>query len=280
MIPAARLKSNMQFNRNLGDLIEVMKLAATSQFNQFRLREEPVADFIQQLDEVFGVLLSSGLKSSLLTPKESLPSLILLVSSDEGFLGESNFLLTNKLLDIRKPQDSIVCVGEQGANYLREIEVNFSFFESPGEKIDPERLAKIRDYIFKQYLNAHVGKVYVVYSRFINITSQQAELEALLPLTQEASVKEKPLHNLLIEPDTESVIKGWIKLWLDFRFYQIFWSAKLAEFAARIMHLEGSVQELGKINTHLRMEYFKYLHSLSDKCIRELSASRLLEKNR
>jgi F-type H+-transporting ATPase subunit gamma len=280
MIPAGRLKTNMQFNRNLGDLIEVMKLAATTQFNQFRLREEPVADFIQQLDEVFGVLFSSGAKSSLLTPKESLPSLILLVSSDEGFLGELNFLLVNKLLDMRRPQDNIVCVGEQGAHYLRELEVNFSFFDSPGEKIDPEKLAKIRDYIFKQYLSAQVGKVYVVYSRFINITSQATELEALLPLSQDQSSARKPLVNLLIEPDVESVIKGWIKVWLDFRFYQIFWSAKLAEFAARIMHLEGSVQELGKINTHLRMEYFKYLHGLSDKSIRELSASRILEKNR
>jgi ATP synthase F1 gamma subunit len=279
MIPAGRLKSNMQFNRNLGDLIEVMKLAATTQFNRFRLREEPGANFIQQLDEVLGVMFSLGISSDLLTPKESLPALILLVSSDEGFLGELNFLLVNKLMDMKRPQDSVVCVGEQGAHYLREIEVNFSFFDSPGEKIDSEKIGKIRDYIFKQYLNSTVGKVYVVYSRFINITSQQTELEALLPLSQGASFTEKPLHNLLIEPDAQSVIKGWIKLWLDFRFYQIFWSSKLAEFGARIMHLEGSVQELGKINTHLRMEYFKYLHGLSDKSIRELSASRLLEKN-
>ena len=280
MIPAGRLKSNMQFNRNLGDLIEVMKLAATTQFNQFRLREEPALDFIHQLDEVFGVLLASGVKSDLLTPNESLPALILVVSSDEGFLGELNFLLVNKLLDIKRPQDNVVCVGEQGAHYLREIEVNFSFFDSPGEKVDPERLGKIRDHILKQYLSRAVGRVYVIYSRFVNITSQQTELEALLPLAQESSFSGKQLSNLLIEPDARSVIKGWIKFWLDFRFYQIFWSAKLAEFAARIMHLEGSVQELGKINTHLRMEYFKYLHGLSDKSIRELSASRLLEKNK
>ena len=269
----------MKFNRNLGDLIEVMKLAATTQFNQFRLREEPGADFIRQFDEVFGVLLSSGISSDLLTPNESLPALILLVSSDEGFLGESNFLLVNKLMDIKRPQDSVVCVGEQGAYYLRELKVKFSFFDSPGERIDSEKIGKIRDYIFKQYLNRLVGKVYVVYSRFINITSQQTELEALLPLAQEASFTGKPLRNLLIEPDAQSVIEGWIKLWLDFRFYQISWSSKLAEFGARIIHLEGSVQELGKINTHLRMEYFKYLHGLSDKSIRELSASRLLEKN-
>ena len=279
MIPVARLKSNLQFNKNLGDLVEVMKLAATSQFNQFRLRAEPSGDFIRLLDEVFGVLFSSGAISDLLTPKDNLPSLLLLVSSDEGFLGELNFLLVNKLLNSRKQQDFIVVTGQQGANYLRETQINFSFFDSPGEKIDAQLLAGIRDYLLGQYLGRKVGRVYVVYSRFLNITSQQVELETLLPLSGSGGVS-RPLPHLLIEPDAEKVIEGWAKSWLDFRLFQIFWSAKLSEFAARIMHLEGSVQELGKINSHLHMEYFKYLHGLSDKSIRELTAARLIGKEK
>jgi len=280
MIPIGKLKTNMQFNKDLGDLIEVMKLAATTQFNQFRQHAEPSMDFIRQLDEVFGVLLASGISSDLLTPKEELPSLILLVSSDEGFLGELNFLLVNKLMDIRTAQDSIICVGNQGANYLKEIEVGFSYFDSPGEKIDNVLSGKVRDHIFKEYLSGAFGRVYVIYSSFINITSQQIELERLLPLEQGTGASLPVVRDLLVEPSIRSVIGGWIKVWLDFRLYQIFWSSKLAEFAARIMHLEGSVQELGKINSHLRMEYFKYLHGLSDKSIRELSAARILEKHK
>ena len=280
MIPIGKLKTNMQFNKDLGDLIEVMKLAATSQFNQFRSHQEPSTDFVRQLDEVFGALGSAGIPSDLLTINESLPSLILLVSSDEGFLGELNFLLVNRLLDIRGRQDKIIVTGNQGAAYLKEIEVDFLFFESPGEKINSGKMGKVRDYIFEQYLSRAVGRVYVIYSSFISITSQQIELETLLPLAQASVPSARPLRDLLLEPNARSVIEGWIKVWLDFRFYHIFWSSKLAEFAARIMHLEGSVQELGKINSHLRMEYFKYLHGLSDKSIRELSAARILQKNK
>jgi len=84
---------------------------------------------------------------------------------------------------------------------------------------------------------------------------------------------------ILIEPNIKSVLEGWIKLWLDFRFYYIFWSSKLAEYAARITHLEGSTQELTRINQHLHLEYFKYLHGLSDKSIRELFAARVMRRN-
>jgi ATP synthase F1 gamma subunit len=278
MIPIGKLKSNLEFNKNLGDLVEVMKMASTLQFNQFRLKKEPLDEPLHWLDDVFWALVSSGVKSDLLTGKDDLPALFVVVTSDEGFLGESNFLLINKLFLARRAQDHIACIGQQGENYLKEAQVDFSFFDSPGDKIDAVRLIAVRDFILKQYLKRSVGKVYIIFSRFVNIAMQQTEMETLLPLPKAQGSALKPIRNLLIEPDPSSVIEGWIKIWLDFRLYQLFWSSKLAELAARIMHLEGSVQELGKINSHLRREYFKYLHGLSDKSIRELSAGRLLRK--
>jgi len=280
MIPVGRLKQNLQFNKNFGDLVEVMKLTATLQFNQFRLKKEPSEDFIHLLEDVFGVLLSLEEKNDLLFPKNELPSLLILISSEEGFLGELNFLLTSKLLGAKRQFDEIACVGAQGANYLRDIRLDFSFFDSPGEKFEPEKLAKLSAFVASKYLKRQVGSVFVIYPRFMSITLQQAEMEELLPLSKDFSAENKPIQQLLVEPDLESVIEGWVRSWLSFKFFQIFWSSRLAELAARIMHLEGSVQEMMKLNNHLRMEYFKYLHGLSDRSIRELTAARLLEKER
>ena len=254
-----------------------MKLTATLQFNQFRLKKEPSNDFIRLLEEVFSALLSLKDPNDLLAPKTELPALYVLISSEEGFLGELNFMLVNRLLGVRHQKDEIVCVGQQGANYLSDLNLKFSFFDSPGEKFDSEQLNKLNEFIAEKYLKRQIGGVFVVYPRFTSITLQQAEAEELLPLTK-SSVGNAPVKNFLVEPDLESVIEGWVKCWLAFKFFQIFWSSRLAELAARIMHLEGSFQEMTKINSHLRMEYFKYLHGLSDRSIRELTAARLLEK--
>ena len=280
MIPVGKLKSNLQFNNNLGDLVEVMKLAATLQFNQFRLKAEPSAEFIRLLDSLFGELSGAGIDSSLFDARDDLPALLVLVSSDEGFLGELNFLLVNSLLDARGKDDIIACTGKQGASYLEEVNVEFSFFDSPGDKIESKDLAALRDYILGQYLNNKAGRVYIVYPKFISITVQQVETEALLPLPRDSESRKAVNTRLLVEPGFQPVLEGWIKSWLDFRLYQIFWSSKLSEYAARIMHLEGSVQELRKINSRLNMEYFKYLHGLSDRSIRELTAARILGKNK
>lgn len=278
MIPIGKLKQNLLFNKNLGDLVEVMKMAATSQFNQFRVHQEPAEKFSILLNSAYSALPVDVTTNKFFKPRENLPGLIVLVSSDGGFLGEQNTLLINRLLDAKGKQDEIVVLGQQGINYLNEAKISFISFESPGDKLNTLKIGALRDYLSKRYFKQEISRVTVIYSKFINITAQQTEIERLLPLER----KENVVHQgkeILIEPSIKLVLEGWIKLWLDFRFYHIFWSSKLAEFAARIMHLEGSVQELTKINQNLRMEYFKYLHGLSDKSIRELSAARMVRRN-
>ncbi len=253
-------------------------MAATLQFNQFRVHQEPTESFYALLNAAYSSIPLDISTGSFFNPPENLPGLIVLVSSDGGFLGELNTLLINRLLDSKRKQDEIIVLGQQGINYLNEAKIGFKSFESPGDKLETPKMGVLRDYLAKRYFNQEISRVTVIYSKFINITTQQPEIENLLPLERKENVVRKG-KEILIEPDIKAVLEGWIKLWLDFRFYHIFWSSKLAEYAARIMHLEGSVQELTKINHHLRMEYFKYLHGLSDKSIRELSAARVVRRN-
>lgn len=279
MIPIAKLKHNLDFNKNLGELIEVMKLAATSQFNQFRNRQEPGFEFLSPLEAAFNCIPRDRLNHFLFTPPAGLPSAIVLISSDEGFLGELNTFLVNKVLELRKEDDRIFVLGQQGANYLEDLKINFIKLAAPSEKIGYSHAQAIRDNVLKYYLKKKIGKVYIIYARFINITLQQVEAQVLLPLPGSSIAQAGAQKEVILEPDFNAVIEGWVKLWVGFRIYQALWSAKLAEFAARIMHLEGSIQELNRINQHLKLEYFKYMHAVSDKTIREISSSRILWKH-
>lgn len=278
MIPIGKLKQNLLFNKNLGNLIEVMKMAATLQFNQFRLLQEPAENFSVLLNSAYSAIPLDSSTNSFFNPPANLPGLLVLVSSDGGFLGEQNTLLVNRLLLAKGKQDEIVVLGQQGINYLNEAKEKFISFESPGDKLDSQKIGLLGDYVAERYFKQKVNRVTVIYSKFININVQQTEIENILPL-ERMEPRGYKSKDLLVEPNIKSVLEGWIKIWLDFRFYHIFWSSKLAEHAARIMHLEGSVQELSKLNQHLHMEYFKYLHGISDKSIRELSAARMVRRN-
>ena len=298
MIPVAKLKENLRFNKNLDELIEVMKLAATLQFNQFRARREPPVDFLLSLEEAFDSISGQAINNIFLNPVRNTmqtkdntivsngvnphsesSTAIILVSSDEGFLGELNVLLVNRLMEIKAGKNEVIVLGHQGAQYLDELGMSFTAFPSLIEKLEFKHVELLRDYCLKRYKNREISKIQIIYPKFVNIALQQIESEILLPLPIPTANVTKINEEIIIEPSLNLVIEGWVKLWLGFRMYQIFWSSKLAEFAARIMHLDASMQELKRINQHLELEYFKYLHSISDKSIREVSASRLLSKH-
>jgi F-type H+-transporting ATPase subunit gamma len=279
MIPAAKLKQNLKFNKNLDELIEVMKLAATLQFNQFRGRQEPREDFLSSLEEMFSLIPGQSINNVFLNPQRESLTAIILVSSDEGFLGELNVLLVNRLTEIKAAQSEVIVLGRQGGEYMSELNMDFTAFATPSEKLEFKDVEPLRDYVFNRYRKGEISKIQIIYPRFVNIAVQQIESEILLPLPLPLATVTKTNEEIIIEPGFNSVIEGCVKLWLGFRMYQIFWSSKLAEFAARIMHLEASMQELKRINQHLELEYFKYLHSISDKAIREISASRLLQRH-
>lgn len=285
MIPISKLKQNLDFNKNLNNVIEVMKLAATLQFNQFRLSHEPFVEFINSLESVIGFLLQQKTENIFLKRADTaqLPAAIILVSSDEGFLGELNSVLVNRALEKRREGDHIFVLGRQGEEYLSELMIPFTLWPSLAEKIEFAEITALRDEIFTLYAKGRISGISVVYARFVNITAHQIESESLLPLSAALSsqITENKLPaykgDFLFEPDLASAVEGWVKLWLSFRLFQIFGLSKLAEFAARIMHLEGSIQELNKVNQNLKLNYFKYLHGLSDKTIREIYASRLVK---
>jgi len=50
--------------------------------------------------------------------------------------------------------------------------------------------------------------------------------------------------------------------------------AKLSEWATRVIHLEGSSYEIKQMNKKLRSQYFRILHEISDKNIREIFVAR------
>lgn len=278
MIPAAKLKQNLRFNQDLDELIEVMKLAATLQFNQFRSRQEPSVKLLSILEAVFEQIFRQHKMHPLLEPSADLPAALVLVSSNEGFLGELNALLAGRVLESWRSQDAIMVCGRQGADYLGELNVSFTPFMAATDKLDFKEIEPLRNEIFGLYIKGEIGRVQIIYPRFVSLSLQQIESEQLLPLSAPA-YEAHQAKEILIEPDSKAVISGWIKLWLGFKLHQIFWSAKLAELSARIMHLESSAQELTRINQHLKLEYFKHLHSLSDKTIREITASRIIGRH-
>jgi ATP synthase F1 gamma subunit len=282
MRPISELKQDFEVSRSLRDIIDVLKTAAMIQFRSFQLREKLNEDFIKEVESCFGILAAKKVRHPYLFDRKSMPSIIVVLTSDEGFLGEMNTLLVNMSIDRRRSKnDEMVIFGERGARYLEDAGMSFVFFPGITDEVKYDEAEKIRDYLLREY-KKKFGRVIIVYPKFVSLTVQRITVWQILPFQEPIDAEgQDPLRQLLIkeasiEPSQDRVVEGIVELWAGFKIMEMLCSAKQSEFAARIMHLEGSTQELNVLKQKLSFEYFRQVHSLRDKVIREISASKIM----
>lgn len=277
-----KLKDDLEFNRNLGDIIDTLKSAALAQFRVFQTKASPNAAFLKVIEACFNTLIPLVSNHPYLYERKNLPSAVVVVTSDEGFLGELNTLLVNSGLQSRENDaDELVVIGERGAKYIEETGATFVSFPGIPDDVNYKDIDTLADYLIEGY-HGKFKKVTVVFPEFISLTLQRVNVFDILPYRYESKNLKMSVigKEMEIEPSPKRVLESLIRLWIKYRMFEVFWSAKQSEYAARIMHLEGSTQELGFLKQKVALSYFRLMHSISDKTIREISASRILLRDR
>ena len=138
----------------------------------------------------------------------------------------------------------------------------------------------IRDYVFNAF-REKPGRVVVVYPMFVSLMLQKIMVWQAFPYKPAAVDVPEAWHaEDPMEPSSMRVAEGAAEMWFGAKLLEIFWTSKLAEYAARIMHLEESGQGLKHREKGLLTEYFRQVHASRDKIIREITASRQASRRR
>ena len=282
MLTIKQIKNDMRFNHEVLDLIEVLKGIASAQFRHMQAKREKSLRFQKTLDDFFKMVDLLKSEHPFLEENNSLPTAIIGITSDEGFVGDLNKQIFNNIFEFIKPEDEIIVLGDRGKHFLEELERPFLYFPGVSEDIDYSQAEDLRDYLVKQYLDKkRWGKVLIVYPEFLSFAAQEVRTKQLLPYAEkkeELSLEKLSfIRDIIVEPSSKSIIDYLIRVWLLEEIHNIFWDSKLSEWAARVIHLESSSLDLKRKAGQLGFSYFRALHEVSDKNIREIFASRLMK---
>jgi ATP synthase F1 gamma subunit len=286
MYKKTRLRNDLEFNKLMGSIIEVLRGVAVAEYFSLQSRMKSFDEFKRHLDDLFQMVNLGRFKHPFLEAP-GYPNNFVLITSDTGFLGELNVSVVKTAMGQCRSDDRFTVVGRQGARYISEHGLEHSCFPGIDDNISYSEVIKLRDHIINEFLTKKLGGTVIVYPHFISFAMQKVQTFQLLPcrfLFSEDS-KQKPLLNrdprVLVEPSIKKVVAYLVKIWIGQLLYIVFWESKLSELAARVRHLEKSTNEIKDQSRKMKFQYFRLLRQISDKNIREIFASRLaLEKNR
>jgi len=277
MFKLTKLRKERDFNKEIGGIVNVLKGVASSEFYRLQKARKGLDEFGDHLRDFLQMANIAGVRHPFLETSP-LPQAVLLITSDTGFLGKLNISVVNSALEQCSGQDELIVVGRQGARYIEEAGRSFAAFAGIGDEVDYKEAKDLADFIIKGFSGRKFGKVVVVYPHFLSFAVWDVRVYQLLPcrfLFREESKVSEAEEKVIVEPSVNKLIEYLVKIWITYMLYGIFWESKLSEWSTRVMHLEGSSFKIKQVDKKLHFQYFRLLHEISDKNIREIFASRL-----
>ncbi|MGE5280575.1 MAG: F0F1 ATP synthase subunit gamma [Deltaproteobacteria bacterium] len=275
----SQIKKDLEFNRSLHSLVEVLKSVAVSHYRMLEKSMKSEEQFYAVLRAFFQFPFFRVMEHPFLSGADA-PAGIVAVTSDMGLLGGLNMKVMAAALEAtQKGAYRLMVIGERGHAFAREA--GFSFVAFPGVK-DEERYGQalaLRDYLTEQLAAGKIGSLAVFYPEPVSFLVQRIKKMTLVPFGipgADEPVEEKFIQETILESKTSDIIEYLISLWIGQAFYEILGFSRLAELSARFVHLEGSAQKIKEVEKKMQLVYFRVRHELIDKSMREIFSARSL----
>ena len=273
------LKKDLDFNKNLSSLIEALKTIAVTQYKILEQRMKPFEKLLQGIEGFFEIIDISMVNHPFLSP-QSKTQMVVAVTSDSGLLGGLNMQVVNQaIVELGKIPGKLIVIGECGKTFLRDSSVSFVAFSGIKDEERHSQALQLRDYLIERVFKERIGYLKIVYPRPISFTLQRVEVVPFFPFSPQVAPRNTGFESspeVLLESQLKDVVEYLVHTWMGQKLYEIFGLSRLAEFAARFVHLEESHQKLKDLDAKTKLEYFRVRHELIDRNMRELFAARLL----
>ncbi len=287
----SQLRKELRFNAEFLQLIQTLKNIAASQYHTLEREKERFAEFMDEFAGFFRVVDMVDVDAPLVRATTDTVGIVM-VTSDAGFMGGLNAGVIEGGFDAQGdlPNEKVrlIVIGDKGAGKLGEAGREFKAFPGITPETRLEQALEIRDYLVQEVSEGRIGKVVLIHPRPVSFTQQTIDTMLILPcgeLFDRESQTEISVHarksglvadarKVVVESAYRDMVEYLAGMWVASKLFEVFEDSKLAEFAARAMHLEDSAQKLEKDHKKVKHQCFRAAHELVDKSMRESFSSR------
>ena len=181
----------------------------------------------------------------------------IVISGDRGLAGgyNSNVL---KLLSAQTEgkEATLLPIGKKGADYFKSHKIPvLTENYTQAESVNIGDCFSVAKTLCKAYLQGEYDAVYVIYTEFHSVLSQEAKCLQLLPLQKQETQKKAPAQEMLYEPDSETVFASIVPEYLAGVLYGALCESRASEQAARRTAMDAATQNAQEMIDGLSLQF-------------------------
>ncbi len=302
MQPIKKLKEEKELNTELTELIDALKGVAIAEFRSMEKRKDRFIKFMEAFDGFFNLIDFSKVEHPFAKYGKKLG--IIVITSDEGFMGGLNTRVINEALSHpRITEAKLIVVGDRGENYLKGMGFECEKFPGILREEHYEAVMKLKGYIMQEGASGRLGSLILFYPKSISFMVQKIEQLNILPChelfkkkeqrvgkhgveSREKSEPKKGLrafvhsmsNDIIVESSLDDMIEYLVGTWITQKLFEVFEESKLSELSARAVSLEESHQKLLEKKKEIDHQYFRTRHELIDREMRDMFSAQMVRR--
>ncbi len=264
-----QLRDELRFLTDFGTLCDVMQQAALSQLahdDDAAGAAPRVRDFLQR--ECLPMLPSSAAAHPLLAHRDGRRTIVLL-TSNEGLVGPLHGLVARKALALAQGPTAWILIGQRALRLLGPSARGARQMPLPSDADAAAKWHRFGEVLVNDAMRGASTEAVLVAARYVSRSRQEIAVYPLLPLPMDAIGSAPRPQEILLEPSLDAVIQSLAVAWIASTGLEAQASARRAEHAARILHMERARDELTGQARSLRHHLFKTMHTKIDVMVRE-----------
>jgi F-type H+-transporting ATPase subunit gamma len=199
-------------------------------------------------------------------------ALIIFVTADRGLCGAYNHNITQTTLDFANSIGipvRYVTVGEKGRDLMWRLgkEVVAEFHDLPVVP-DLADVSPIARTAIDEFLAGQLSEIYLAYTDFVNMLTQNPVIQPLLPLCQPQVGDQTPMACVLdlrpaqvieyiYEPDARMILDEILPRFIELQVYQAILEGHASEHAARMVAMGNATENAEELVRDLTLDYNK-----------------------
>jgi F-type H+-transporting ATPase subunit gamma len=256
--------------KSMAKITRAQELIASSRIVKAQQRVKESGPYARQITRAISALVSHnvGIGHPLLTERtDSDRAAVLLITSDRGFCGgynanvirEAEGLMTMLREQGKQPVPYIV--GRKGVGWYRFRERDYAgdwtgFSDNPRFEHAETIGRTLVEEFGKSDEEGGVGEIHIVYTEFVSMLTQTAQVRRLLPLEiEEAEEVEDDSHGALpayeFEPSADAVLDALLPNYIESRIWHMLLQAAASEHAQRRRAMKSATDNANDVIENL-----------------------------
>ncbi len=240
-------------------ITRAMEMVASAKLGKAQNQAKNCRSYFETLYETMWNIVDGGgeLDSPYLARKKGSRAAFIVISGDRGLAGGYNSNVLKMLIAHAEGLDvQVLPMGKKVADYCKTHGIaTMTELYNQAEGVSIADCFSVAKQLCKGFLKGEFDRVYVVYTQFRSVISQEPDCLQLLPLQKDGAQNLRKQKQIVYEPDSEAVFEAIVPEYLGGVLYGALCQSRASEQAARRAAMDAATKNAQEMIDGLSLQF-------------------------